>query len=270
MILLVADLQELKANPKRAAVGTVVEAELDKGRGPVATMLVQTGTLRVGDTVVVGDTSGRVRALENGKGERVTKAGPSSAVVLLGLGEVPAAGDVLRAVRRREDGAGHARGATLAVDGPARGLRTGDPGGSLPPDPGRPDEGAAPGHQGRRAGLPGRHPPRRGADRHRRGAHQHHPRGHRRHHRQRHHAGVRVGRHRRRLQHPGRRDGAPGRRGRGCRHPALRHHLQADRRPRGGPPGPARAGDRGDRRGSGGGAPDLPRRQVAPSSPART
>ncbi len=98
MILLVADLQELKANPKRPAVGTVVEAELDKGRGAVATILVQTGTLRVGDTVVVGDTSGRVRALENGKGERVTKAGPSSAVVLLGLGEVPAAGDVLRAV----------------------------------------------------------------------------------------------------------------------------------------------------------------------------
>jgi translation initiation factor IF-2 len=98
MILLVADLQELTANPKRAAVGTVVEAELDKGRGPVATILVQTGTLRVGDTVVVGDTSGRVRALENGKGERVAKAGPSSAVVLLGLAEVPAAGDVLRAV----------------------------------------------------------------------------------------------------------------------------------------------------------------------------
>ncbi len=98
MILLVADLQELKANPKRAAVGTVVEAELDKGRGPVATILVQTGTLRVGDTVVVGDTSGRVRAMENGKGERVAKAGPSSAVVLLGLADVPAAGDVLRAV----------------------------------------------------------------------------------------------------------------------------------------------------------------------------
>ena len=98
MILLVADLQELTANPKRAAVGTVVEAELDKGRGPVATILVQTGTLRIGDTVVVGDTSGRVRALENGKGERVTKAGPSSAVVLLGLSDVPAAGDVLRAV----------------------------------------------------------------------------------------------------------------------------------------------------------------------------
>ena len=98
MILLVADLQELTANPKRAAVGTVVEAELDKGRGPVATVLVQTGTLRVGDVVVVGDTFGRVRAMENSKGERVSKAGPSSAVVLLGLAEVPAAGDVLRAV----------------------------------------------------------------------------------------------------------------------------------------------------------------------------
>ena len=93
-----ADLQELKANPKRPAIGTVVEAELDKGRGAVATVLVQTGTLRVGDTVVVGETSGRVRALENSNGERVTKAGPSSAVVLLGLAEVPAAGDILRVV----------------------------------------------------------------------------------------------------------------------------------------------------------------------------
>jgi translation initiation factor IF-2 len=94
----VADVQELKANPKREAVGTVVEAELDKGRGPVATILVQTGTLRVGDVVVVGDTYGRVRAMENSIGARVDRAGPSSAVVLLGLSEVPAAGDILRAV----------------------------------------------------------------------------------------------------------------------------------------------------------------------------
>ena len=98
MVLLVADLQELKANPKRAAIGTVVEAELDKGRGPVATVLVQTGTLKVGDTVVVGTTFGHVRAMENGTGARVAKAGPSSAVVLLGLADVPAAGDVLQAV----------------------------------------------------------------------------------------------------------------------------------------------------------------------------
>jgi translation initiation factor IF-2 len=98
MILLVADLQELKANPKRSAVGTIVEAELDKGRGPVATALIQTGTLKVGDIIVVGETFGRVRALENDKGKRVTKAGPSSAVVVLGLAEVPAAGDILRVV----------------------------------------------------------------------------------------------------------------------------------------------------------------------------
>jgi translation initiation factor IF-2 len=97
-ILVVADVAELKANPKRPAVGTVVEAELHKGRGAVATVLVQTGTLKVGDTVVVGETYGRVRALETSRGERVTKAGPASAVVLLGLGEVPAAGDILRVV----------------------------------------------------------------------------------------------------------------------------------------------------------------------------
>jgi translation initiation factor IF-2 len=97
-ILIVADVQELKANPKRSAVGTVVEAELDKGRGPVATVLVQTGTLKVGDVVVVGDTYGRVRALQNSRGDRVTRAGPSSPAVVLGLAEVPAAGDILRVV----------------------------------------------------------------------------------------------------------------------------------------------------------------------------
>jgi translation initiation factor IF-2 len=97
-ILVVADVQELTANPKRSAVGTVVESELDKGRGAVATILVQTGTLRIGDTVMVGNTSGRVRAMENGKGERVLRAGPSTAVVLLGLADVPLAGDILRVV----------------------------------------------------------------------------------------------------------------------------------------------------------------------------
>ena len=98
MILLVADLQELKANPKRAAVGTIVEAELDKGRGPVATAIVQTGTLRVGDVIVVGGTYGKVRALENSVGERITSAGPSTAAVILGLADVPEAGDILRVV----------------------------------------------------------------------------------------------------------------------------------------------------------------------------
>ena len=98
MINLVADLQELKANPKRPAVGTIVEAELDKGRGPVATALVQTGTLRVGDVIVVGETYGKVRALENALGKRITKAGPSSPAVVLGLADVPEAGDILRVV----------------------------------------------------------------------------------------------------------------------------------------------------------------------------
>jgi translation initiation factor IF-2 len=97
-IQIVADVQELKANPKRAAIGTVVEAEMDKARGAVATVLVQTGTLKVGDIVVVGDTYGRVRALQNSRGERITKAGPSLPAVILGLAEVPAAGDIMRVV----------------------------------------------------------------------------------------------------------------------------------------------------------------------------
>jgi len=98
MILLVADLQELKANPDRTAIGTIVEAQMDKARGAVATALVQTGTLKVGDIIVVGETFGRVKALENDRGKRVKQAGPASAVVVLGLSEVPAAGDILRVV----------------------------------------------------------------------------------------------------------------------------------------------------------------------------
>ena len=98
MILLVSDLQELKANPKRSAVGTIVEAQLDKNRGAVATAIVQTGTLRVGDVIVVGETFGKVRALEDEAGKRLQKAGPSSAVVVLGLQSVPEAGDILRVV----------------------------------------------------------------------------------------------------------------------------------------------------------------------------
>ena len=98
MVLLVADLQELKANPDRPAIGTIVEAQLDKNRGAVATALIQTGTLRVGDIIVVGETFGRVRALENDRGKRVKQAAPASAVVVLGLSEVPEAGDILRVV----------------------------------------------------------------------------------------------------------------------------------------------------------------------------
>ncbi|CCO09424.1 translation initiation factor IF-2 [Desulforamulus hydrothermalis] len=95
MILLVAEVHELKANPNRPARGTVVEAELDKGRGPVATVLVQNGTLHVGDTIVVGHAFGRVRAMIDDKGRRVKKAGPSMPVEILGLSDVPEAGDIL-------------------------------------------------------------------------------------------------------------------------------------------------------------------------------
>ncbi len=93
MVLLVADVQELKANPNRAATGTVIEAQVDKGRGPVATVLVQNGTLNVGDFVIAGTCVGRVRAMVNDKGRRVKTAGPSVPVEILGLGDVPSGGD---------------------------------------------------------------------------------------------------------------------------------------------------------------------------------
>ncbi|MDY5365941.1 MAG: translation initiation factor IF-2, partial [Eubacteriales bacterium] len=95
MVLLQADVLELKANPDRAARGTIIEAELDKGRGPVATVLVQNGTLKIGDPIVAGTAFGRVRAMMDDKGRRVTSAGPSQPVEVLGFGEVPSAGDVM-------------------------------------------------------------------------------------------------------------------------------------------------------------------------------
>ncbi|MBQ4539377.1 MAG: translation initiation factor IF-2 [Oscillospiraceae bacterium] len=98
MILLVADTLELKANPDRAAKGTVIESKLDKGRGPVATVLVQNGTLHAGDVVIAGTALGHVRIMLNDKGEKITSAGPSTPVEITGLSEVPAAGDILNAV----------------------------------------------------------------------------------------------------------------------------------------------------------------------------
>ncbi len=85
MILLVSEVEEYKANPNRKALGTVIEARLDKGRGPVATLLVQNGTLKIGDPIVVGNTYGRVRAMVNDKGRRVKEAGPSTPVEITGL-----------------------------------------------------------------------------------------------------------------------------------------------------------------------------------------
>jgi len=98
MILLVAELSELQANPERAARGTVIEAHLDRGRGPVATVLVQDGTLRVGQPLICGTTTGKVRAMLNYKGERIAEAGPATPVELLGLNDVPLAGDRFQVV----------------------------------------------------------------------------------------------------------------------------------------------------------------------------
>ena len=97
-ILLVADMAELKANPNRKARGGIIEAKLDKGRGPVATVLVQNGTLRVGDMIVAGTAYGRVRAMVNDRGERVKSAGPSMPVEVIGFNDVPSAGDTISAV----------------------------------------------------------------------------------------------------------------------------------------------------------------------------
>lgn len=102
-ILLVADVQDLKANPKAEASGVVIEANLDKGKGPVATLLVQNGTLRTGNCIVVGTACGRVRALLSDSGERIKKAEPSTPVEILGLSEVPQAGDYFEVVQNEKE-----------------------------------------------------------------------------------------------------------------------------------------------------------------------
>ncbi len=99
MILLQADVLELKANPDRLASGTVIEARLDKAKGPVATLLVSNGTLKTGQSIVAGTTSGKIRVMTDDKGKTIRKAGPATAVEILGLGDVPAAGDIFNAVR---------------------------------------------------------------------------------------------------------------------------------------------------------------------------
>ena len=102
MVLLVADMKELKANPHKQAKGVVIEARLDKAKGPIASMLVQRGTLDVGDTIVVGTSIGRIRAMKNDKGQMVKKAGPSTPVEIMGLTEVPRAGDTFYEVKNEK------------------------------------------------------------------------------------------------------------------------------------------------------------------------
>ncbi len=103
MVLLTAEMRELKANPNRKARGLVLEAKLDKGRGPVATMLIQKGTLKVGDTVAVGSCYGRVRAMNNDKGVKLNQAGPSMPVEILGLNGVPNAGDIFVSTKNEKE-----------------------------------------------------------------------------------------------------------------------------------------------------------------------
>ena len=98
LILLQADMLQLRANPDRMATGVIIEAKLDKARGPLATVLLKNGTLHVGDSIIAGLTGGRVRALTNDKGERVTSAGPSMPVEISGFNDVPVAGDEMMAV----------------------------------------------------------------------------------------------------------------------------------------------------------------------------
>src|SRR2546426_2336906 len=117
MTALQSEIPELKANPNRAARGVIIESRLDRGRGPVATVLIQNGTLKEGDAVVVGAHSGRIRALIDPSGKKVKSAGPSAPVEIQGLGGVPAAGDVLVAVSDE---------------------RKGPPGAAKRPDPGKP------------------------------------------------------------------------------------------------------------------------------------
>ena len=98
MVVLTAEMRELKANPNRSAHGAVIEARLDKGRGPVATLLVQNGTLHQGDVIIAGTAVGRVRAMTDAKGRKINEAGPSVPVEITGMGEVPGAGDDFHAV----------------------------------------------------------------------------------------------------------------------------------------------------------------------------
>ena len=228
VIALQAEVLELKANPNRPAEGTVIEARLDRGRGPVATVLVQRGTLKPGDIVVAGSEWGRVRALVSDTGHSVVAAGPSMPVEVLGFNGTPEAGDRLAVV----DTEGRAREITDYRDRQKRekmaarqtGMR-----GSLEQmmsqlkTTGRKEFPA--GDQGRRARLDRSDRRRAGKAFDRRGRRAHHLRRGGRHYRIRHHAGGSLGRRRHRLQRPRPQGSARGRRAGRHRDPLLRHHL---------------------------------------------
>ena len=194
-------MAELKANPNRKARGGIIEAKLDKGRGPVATVLVQNGTLRVGDMIVAGTAYGRVRAMVNDRGERVKSAGPSMPVEVIGFNDVPSAGDTISAVdddrlsrqvaEERKDKLRAALIKSQTEDQPGRSVQS---------DLRRPDQGPQHHRQGRRAGLRRGRQAVAGEAEQRRGARALHSRRRRRDHRNRRAAGLRVQRHHHRLQ----------------------------------------------------------------------
>ena len=251
-ILLMAEVEELKANPDTEASGVVIESKLDPGRGAVVTVLVNRGTLKVGDALVAGAHWGRVRALHDYKGRKVKDARPSEPVEVLGFDSVPEAGEYVRVVEndRRARQLADERATRLKSEalarrsGKKRSLET-----IFEDARGGARAGPQPRAQGRRVrlarGL-------RGRDRQAaagRGAGRDRALGRRRHHRVRRQPGRRVRRHRARLQRPPGRRGRAARRPRGRRDPHLRRDLPRDRRAARRHAGHARArGGRGDRR----------------------
>ena len=232
MIALQADLLDLKTNAERPAEGTVIEAKLDRGRGPVATVLVQRGTLRVGDIIVAGAEMGRVRALINDQGETIDEAGPSVPVEVLGFNGPPEAGDRLavveneararqvtsyRAHQKRENAAAsHFRHARLARADDVAAQDLGPQG--FPAD-----------HQGRRAGLAGSDPRLARQARHRRSRRAHPACRRRRHLGIRRDAGGRLQRRDHRLQRPRPQGSRRRRQAQRHRNPLLQHHLRPRR-----------------------------------------
>ena len=209
-IQLQAEILELKANPDRAAEGTVIEAKLDKGRGPLATVLVQRGTLRVGDVFVAGASSGKVRALVDDHGRQVKEAGPSVPVEVLGLSAVPAAGDPFTVVEneaRAREVASYRQG---VLDRKRTTSRAGQPREHVR-EPRLDDQGIPAGRQGRRPGLGRSDRPRAQPAFDRRDPRPRPAFGRRRDHRERRDAGDRQRRADHRLQRPPQRQGARGR-----------------------------------------------------------
>ncbi len=259
MVVLTAEMRELKANPNRSAHGAVIEARLDKGRGPVATLLVQNGTLHQGDVIIAGTAVGRVRAMTNAQGKKVTSAGPSVPVEIIGMSEVPGAGDDFHAVadeRMARELVEQRKHEQKAAAANARGQ--GHPGGSVQPDPGRRDEESERHRQGRRPGLRRGGEGQPGEALQRGGPGPGHPLRRGRHQRERCYAGLHLRGHHRGLQCPPRRQRQGVRRPDECGYADVPGDLRRHQRDRGGHEGHAGPQVQGSGPGPGRGAQCLP------------